>query len=356
MKKESGVPVDVDPPASGAPPAPDPVVPVTTLEEIPPAERTPVVGVREALQRRWSRPGGRLYAALRWGGAVLFAAIAVALVISLLSSSSQAFGHSGLSLLWTGTWDPTHSKFGAETFIVGTLITTAVALILAVPIGVATAAFLSELAPRWLAGPLSVLIDLIAAVPSIVVGLWGLLVLTPAFAHHVEPFLKKIPGIEWFFHGAALGPSMLLAGVVLAVMILPTMVALSRTALNSVALTDREAARALGGTRWQVVRRAVVPGARTGIEAAMTLAMGRALGESIAVAMVIGNQYVIPHSLLAPGATLGSAIINTFGGVTSGLERSEVIALVVILLVITALVNAGGQLLLRSRVRPEQSL
>ena len=145
---------------------------------------------------------------------------------------------------------------------------------------------------------------------------------------------------------------MLLAGVVLAVMILPTMVALSRTALQGVALTDREAARALGGTRWQVVRRAVVPGARTGIEAAVTLAMGRALGESIAVAMVIGNAYVIPHSLLSPGATLGSAIINSFGGVTSGLERSEVIALAVILLAMTALVNAGGQLLLRSRARP----
>ncbi len=133
------------------------------------------------------------------------------------------------------------------------------------------------------------------------------------------------------------------------------MVALSRTALNGVALTDREAARALGGTRWQVVRRAVVPGARTGIEAAVILAMGRALGESIAVAMVIGNEYVIPHSLLAPGATLGSAIINLFGGVTTGLERSAVIALAIILPAITALVNAGGQLLLRSRVRPEES-
>jgi phosphate transport system permease protein len=276
-------------------------------------------------------------------------------VISLVSSSSQAFAHSGLSLLWTGTWDPTRRIFGAETFIVGTLVTTAVALVLAVPVGVATASFLSELAPRWLATPLSVLVDLIAAVPSIVVGLWGLLVLTPVFTHQVEPFFKKIPVLEWFFHGPALGPSMLLAGVVLAVMILPTIVALSRTALNGVAVTDREAARALGGTRWQVVRRAVVPGARTGIEAAVILAMGRALGESIAVAMVIGNEYVIPHSLLAPGATLGSAIINLFGGVTTGLERSAVIALAVILLAITALVNAGGQLLLRSRVRPEES-
>ncbi|HTT87213.1 MAG TPA: ABC transporter permease subunit, partial [Acidimicrobiales bacterium] len=180
---------------------------------------------------------------------------------------------------------------------------------------------------------------------------WGLLVLVPVFARHVEPFLKKIPVIEWFFHGAALGPSMLLAGVVLAVMVLPTMVALSRTALSAVAVTDREAARALGATRWQVVRRAVVPGARTGIEAAVTLAMGRALGESIAVAMVIGNLVAVPHSLLAPGGTLGSAIVNFFGGVTTGLERSEVIALVVILLVITALVNAGGQLLLRARER-----
>jgi phosphate transport system permease protein len=336
------VPDDVDPPA-------------TTLEEIPPPRRTPVAGVQDALRRRWARPGGRGYAGLRWAGATLFGGVAVALVVSLVGSSRRAFAHSGLSLLWTGTWDPTHGTYGAETFIVGTLVTTAVALALAVPIGIGTAAFLSELAPRWLAAPLSVLIDLIAAVPSIVVGLWGLLVLVPAFAHHVEPFFKGVPVLEWFFHGPALGPSVLLAGVVLAVMILPTMVALSRTALAAVAVTDREAARALGGTRWQVVRRAVIPGARTGIEAAVTLAMGRALGESIAVAMVIGNAYVIPHSLLSPGATLGSAIINSFGGVTSGLERSEVVALVVILLAITALVNAGGHLLLRRRSRPEGS-
>jgi len=278
--------------------------------------------------------------------------VVVSLVVSLVNSSSQAFAHSGLSILWTGTWDPTHQVYGAAEFIVGTLVTTAVALILAVPVGVASSAYLSDLAPRWLAAPLSVAIDLIAAVPSIVVGLWGLLVLTPLFAQHVEPFFKRIPVIEWFFHGQALGPSMLLAGVVLAVMILPTIVALARTAMGAVPLTDREAARALGGTPWQVVRHAVIPGARTGIEAAVTLAMGRALGEAIAVAMVIGNSYTYPHSLLSPGATLGSAVVNTFGGATTSLERSAVIALVVILLAITALVNAGGQLLLRARRRP----
>jgi phosphate transport system permease protein len=314
-----------------------------------------VAGVKEALRRRWSRPGGRAYGALRWAGAAVFATLVVALVVSLLVSSSQAFGHSGLSFFWSGTYDPATHRYPTGVFVVGTLITTFVAILVAVPIGVGTAAFLSELAPKWVATPLSVAVDLIAAVPSIVVGLWGLLVLVPAFAHHVEPFLKRVPVVEWFCHGPALGPSMLLAGVVLAVMILPTVVALSRTAMAGVSQADREAARALGGTRWQVVRTAVVPGARTGIEAAVTLAIGRAMGETIAVAMVIGNTYALPHSLLAPGATLGSAIINNFGEASPGLDKSSVIGLVVVLLVITALVNVGGQLLLRARSRAAAS-
>jgi phosphate transport system permease protein len=325
----------------------------TLLEEIPPPRLSPVEGVRAALQRRAARPGGRTYAAVRWIGAGLFASLVVALVVSLLASSSQAFGHSGLSFFWSGNYNATKDIYPTGVFILGTLITTAVALVLAVPIGVGTAAFLSELAPRWLASPMSVLIDLIAAVPSIVVGLWGLLVLTPAFAHHVEPFLKRVPVVEWFFHGPALGPSMLLAGTVLAVMILPTILALSRTALSAVAVEDREAARALGATRWQVVRTAVVPGARTGIEAAVILAIGRAMGETIAVAMVIGNNYALPHSLLAPGATLGSAIINNITEASPGLDKSTVIGLVVVLVAITALVNVGGQLLLRRRMRAE---
>jgi phosphate transport system permease protein len=323
----------------------------TLLEEVPPPRLTPVVGVKEGLRKRWERPGGRTYAVLRWTGASVFAVIVVALVVSLVAGASQAFAHSGLSFLWSGTYSATKDVYPTGIFIVGTLITTAVAIFLAVPIGVASAAFLSELSPQWLAGPLSVAIDLIAAVPSIVVGLWGLLVLSPVFAHHVEPFLKKVPGLEWFFHGPAYGPSMLLAGTVLAVMILPTIVALSRTALRGVANEDREAARALGATRWQVVRTAVVPGARTGIEAAVILAMGRALGETIAVAMVIGNNYALPHSLLAPGATLGSAVINNFGEASPGLDRSSIIGLVVVLVGITALVNVGGQLLLRRRRR-----
>jgi phosphate transport system permease protein len=325
------------------------------LEEIPPDHLTRVPGVRDALVGHLRRPGGRIYGILRWGGAALFVAIVAALLISLVTSSSTAFAHSGIGFFWSGKWDPGARQYGAGIFIVDTLITTFVAIVLAVPIGIGAAAVLSELAPKWLATPLSIAIDLIAAVPSIVVGLWGLLVLSPVFARHVEPFLKSVPVVEWFFHGLALGPSILLAGVVLAVMILPTIVALSRTAMASVAVADREAARALGATRWQVVRTAVVPGARSGIEAAVTLAMGRALGESIAVAMVVGNAYLLPHSLLAPGATLGSAIINNFGEATPGLERSSVIALVVVLVLITAIVNGGGQLLLRRRIRAEDA-
>lgn len=324
----------------------------TVLEEIPPPLE-PVKGVRGALERRWRRTGGRSYAILRWSGAGVFVAVVVALVISLLASSSRAFVHSGIDFLWSGTWAPARDTYGAGIFIVGTIATTSVAIVLALPVGIGTAALLSELAPRWLSGPLSVAVDLIAAVPSVVVGLWGLLVLSPVFGHHVEPFLRRIPVVEWLFHGPALGADILLAGVVLAVMILPTIVALSRTAMSGVARSERDAARALGGTRWQVVRTAVLPSARNGIEASVTLAIGRALGESIAVAMVIGNSYKIPHSLLSPGATLGSAIVNNFAEATSGLERSSVIALALVLLVISAAVNVGGQLLLRSRRRPE---
>jgi len=216
-----------------------------------------------------------------------------------------------------------------------------------VPVGLGTAAFLSELAPGWLAGPLSTLIGLLAAVPSIVVGLWGLVVLTPIFANQVEPFLASMPVVGWLFRGEAYGPSILLASVVLAVMTLPTMVALSRTALAAVPIADREAALALGATRWQAVRRAVIPAARSGIQAAVTLAVGRAMGESIAVAMVIGNRPTLPTSLTAPGATLGSAIVNQFAEASPGIGTSSVIALGAVLLLLTVAVNAGGQALLR---------
>jgi phosphate transport system permease protein len=280
---------------------------------------------------------------------VIFAAVALALVASVGVGSAEAFAHSGLSFIWSTTWDPANNQYGAGILVVGTVIVTAVAMVLAVPVGVGIAVFLSELAPAWLAAPLGSAIEFLAAVPSIVVGLWALLVLSPLFARHVEPFLSSVPGLGRLFQGPALGPSVFLASVVLAVMILPTIVALTRTALSGVPRTDREAAMAMGATRSQVIRTAVLPGAASGIAAAITLAVGRALGEAIAVAMVIGNRPAVPHSLLAPGATLGSAIVNQFGEASPGLATSSVIALGAVLLLLTVGVNAGGQALLLRR-------
>jgi phosphate transport system permease protein len=294
------------------------------------------------------RRSDRVYATIRWGSAAVFAAVAVAVVVSLVWQSAPAFGHSGLSFIFSGTWDPAQGKNGAGVFILDTLITTVVALLIAVPVGVGTAVALSEFLPRRVAGPLAAAVDLMAAIPSIVVGLWGLLVLVPLFGQHVAPFMAKIPLVGLLFKGPSLGTSIFLASVVLAVMILPTVVSLSRTALGGVSVADREAAVALGGTRWQVVRRAVLPGARTGIEAAVTLAMGRALGEAIAVALVIGGGVTLPHSLLSNGTTLGSAVVNSFSEAV-GNQRSAVIGLVVVLFVFTLLANIGGQYILRRR-------
>jgi phosphate transport system permease protein len=308
-----------------------------------------VAGVADALERGRSRPGGRLYGVLRGAGAAVFVALLVALIVTVAGQSSQAFSHFGVSFLWSGTWNPAANQYGTGVLIAGTAITTLAAMVIVVPVGLGFAVFLSEQAPTWISAPLSSAIDLLAAIPSIVVGLWGLLVLTPVFARHVEPFLRSIPGLGYLFHGEAYGPSVILAAVVLAVMSLPAIVTLSRTALNGVATADREAALALGATRWQVVRRAVLPAARPGIEAAVTLAVGRALGESIAVAMVIGNRPSIPHSLLDPGATLGSAIVNQFAEASPGLGTSSVIALGAVLLLLTLLVNLAGQAILQRR-------
>ena len=190
-------------------------------------------GLRPWRKRR-RLPSSPLYAIVRWGGAGLFAALVIGLIVSIVSQSSQAFAHSGLSFFWSGTWNPDAGDYAGGTLVAGTVITTLVAMIIVVPIGLGISVSLSELIPRWLAGPLSTSIEFLAAVPSIVVGLWALLVLSPLFATDVEPALERLPVLGWLFHGPAYGPSVLLASVVLAIMTLPTVVALSRTALGGV--------------------------------------------------------------------------------------------------------------------------
>lgn len=317
----------------------------------------PLPGVADLLRRRAAaRRSARAYPAVYWLGGLVFVATAVALVVSVADGSATAFAHSGIGFLWSGTWKPDAGQYGAGLLVVGTLVTTGVAMVLAVPVGLGVAVALSEVVPRRIAGLVGAAVEFLAAVPSIVVGLWALLVLSPVFASTVEPFLGDIPGLHWLFGGAALGPSLLLAAVVLAVMTLPTIVALSRSALSAVPAADREAAMALGATRWQVVRTAVLPAARSGLVAAVTLALGRALGESIAVALVIGNIPSLPHSLLGPGATLGSAIVNQFAEASPGLQTSSVIGLGAVLLLLTIVVNTGGQAILRRGRRSDSPL
>jgi phosphate transport system permease protein len=311
-----------------------------------------VPGVAESLERGGERKNRPAYATARWGGAAVFVALAGGLAVTIAAESRQAFAHAGLGFIWSGTWDPASNHFAAGTLLVGTAITTLVAMVIAVPVGIGMATFLSEHSPRWIATPISTAVELLAAVPSIVVGLWALMILSPVFARTVEPGLRGLPVLGALFGGPAYGPSIVLASVVLAIMALPSIVTLSRTALEGVGVADREAAMALGATSWQVSRTAVIAAARSGIAAAVTLAVGRALGESIAVAMVIGNRPAVPHSLLAPGATLGSAIVNQFAEASPGLGTSSVIGLAAVLLLLTVVVNLGGQALLRRRFAP----
>jgi phosphate transport system permease protein len=300
--------------------------------------------------RRSKRSSGRAYAALLWAAAGLFVVILGAIIEGIVSQSTMAFGHFGIGFLWTTGFDQATNHYGAGQFIIGTLTVTAIAMVIAVPIGLACASFLTEMCPRRIAVPVGVAIDLIAAVPSIVVGLWGLFVLQPLFLRDVEPFMKDVPVVSLLFKGFAEGPSYFLAGCVLSLMIVPTMVALSRTARAGVSNADREAATALGATPWQITRKVVVPGANSGVLAAGTLALGRAVGETIAITLLIGNSNLITHpfSLLSPGATLGSVIVLNFGESQPGtLLRSSLMALAVVLLAFTLIVNIGGRMIVR---------
>jgi len=271
---------------------------------------------------------------------LLFAAVAA----SLFLQAWPAFVHSGLGFVTGSTWDPNNAVYGALPFIVGTLLTSAIALVIAVPVGIGAAVFLSEYAPRRVKGFLGLLVELLAAVPSVVYGLWGLLVLAPIFASTVEPRLTGLP----FAHGPILGVGLLLAGVVLAVMVLPTIVAITRDLANAVPAPTREAVYGLGGTRWQVMRRAVLPAIRTGVIGAVVLGLGRALGETMAVTFVIGNTNAIPHSLLAPAQTLASVVANEFTEATEPFHASALLGIAVLLLLIAVVVNAFARLLVWS--------
>ncbi len=292
----------------------------------------------------------RAYRGLLGAVASLFVALVAWFLISVIVQAKPAFSTLGFSWIVQKTWNPSHGKFGLLPFILGTIETTAIALVLAVPIGLGTAISLAYLVPHRMRAALSTMVELLAAVPSVVYGLWGLIVLAPLVRGHLEPFLTSVLGWTGLFNGPNQGVGLLLAGIILFVMVLPTMVAISRDVLAVVPNEQVEGAMALGATRWQVLRKVVVPGARTGLLGAFTLATGRALGETVAVALVIGNTPYIAHSIKSPAATLPSLIVNNFGEAT-GTELSALFGAGLVLLVIGVAVNATARALVRSTAR-----
>jgi phosphate transport system permease protein len=279
--------------------------------------------------------------ALGW----LIVAILVALGIQLATNGALAFQTFGLNFVTGTIWDPVRSIYGALPYIVGTIASALIALVIAAPLGLLTAIYLAELAPRGLAIPLTFLIELLAAIPSVVYGLWGVFVLSPFLRTTVEAWLIDVFGWIPIFAGPSFGIGLFAAGVILAIMILPTIVSIAREVIASVPGSQREAMFALGATRWEVVSRAVLPAARSGIVGAIILGFGRALGETMAVTMVIGNAQAIPSTIFDQAQTIASKIATTFNEASVGLQTSSLIALGLILLVITLGLNVVARLL-----------
>ena len=288
------------------------------------------------------------------GGAVLV--VAGLIVGSLFKLSTPAFAKTSLWAFVSGRqWDVTRDIYGALPFIYGTLVTSAVGLVLALPISVGLALFLTEMAPARLRVIVSFPIALLAGIPSVVYGLWGLFVMVPILRKTVEPFLAHTLGFLPLFKGPQIGLGYLAAGAILAVMILPTITTISIEVLRTVPSSLREAALALGATRWEAIRLSVLPYARAGIMGATILGLGRALGETMAVTMVIGNSSGMSASLFSPGYTLPSVIANEFAEASGGIQTGALAGLGLLLFGVTMLLNAAARLLVRISTRRQRA-
>lgn len=266
----------------------------------------------------------------------------------LFKGAHPALSKFGFGFLTSSNWDPVTDQYGAWPFIYGTLVSSLIALLIAVPLGVATALYLTEMAPVRLRQPVIMVVEMLAAVPSVIFGLWGIFVLIPWLRDNLFVWLKNALGFLPLFQGPIYGVSVLAGGIIVAIMILPIITSVSREILRSVPNLQREAAYALGATHWEVIKIAVLSYARRGIFGAAVLGLGRALGETMAVTMVIGNRAEISASLFAPGYTLASVIANEFTEATSDLYLGALFELGLVLLVVTIIVNAIAQLMLRS--------
>ena len=292
--------------------------------------------------------GDRILRLVMRAAALTLVLLVVAMIVSMLYAAWPAMRAFGWRFLASSTWDPVAEHFGAIPFVYGTVLSSLLALLIAVPLGIGAAIYLAELAPAWIRSPIAFLVELVAAVPSVIYGLWGIFVLAPLLRVWVQPVLGKTLGFLPLFQGPPYGVGMLAAGIILAIMIVPYITAVSREVLLAVPNTQREAALALGATRWETTRIAVLRYGRSGLVGAILLGLGRALGETMAVTMVIGNRPEVALSLFAPGYTMASVIANEFAEATSDLYLAALIEIGLLLFVVTVVVNALARLLVWS--------
>jgi len=291
-----------------------------------------------------------LFHKLTFSFALLVLLVLVGILVSLVIGAWPAFEKFGPGFVTRIEWDPVNNEYGALIAIAGTLITSFLALLFAFPVSFGIALFLTEICPAWLKRPLGTSVELLAGVPSIIYGMWGLFVFAPFFADHVQPFLQatlgEVPVIGALFQGPMMGIGMLTAGIILAVMIIPFIASVMRDVFETCPAVLKESAYALGCTRWEVVRKIVLPYTRVGVVGGVMLGLGRALGETMAITFVIGNAHKLSWSLFAPGNSIASTLANEFAEAEAGLHISSLFALGLILFVITFIVLAAAKLML----------
>lgn len=323
------------------PKSPTPVVSPVNNPGNPTGGNAPHSPVRKFLMSRSSGKGAdAVFSGVMLVCALSIFAIVLFILWTLINQSSLSLHQFGFKYFTRSAWDPVAGDFGALPFITGTLATSFLALLMAVPLALGVAVFLTELCPQKLRAPISFVTELLAAIPSVVYGLWAVFVLVPIMRDQLGPFLSKYFGWTGLFGGFNFGVGLLTASIILAIMILPIISSIARDIMLAVPISQREGVLALGATRWEMIRMGVLRNARIGIVGAIILGLGRALGETMAVTMVIGNHPEVPHSLFAPGYTLASVIANEFAEASGDLYLSSLVEIGLALFLVTIVVNA----------------
>src|SRR6266704_562728 len=292
-----------------------------------------------------SRWADRSFFALILACGLCVLALVGLIVYELITKSSLSWHAFGLKFFFRSEWDPVNEQFGALPFVYGTIVSSVVALAIAVPLAIGVAVFITEMSPRWLRGSLAFTTELLAAIPSVIYGLWAIFILVPILRTYVQPFLARYFGWTGMFEGPPYGIGMLAAGIILAIMVIPIISSITREVMTAVPQQQREAVLALGATRWEMIRTGVLRNARAGIAGGVILGLGRALGETMAVTMVIGNRPEIAKSLFAPGYTMASVIANEFSEATGNLYLSALVEVGLALFIVTIIVNILAQFL-----------